>query len=167
MRILLILAIEPGGEAGPAPEFDGLLEAYYLFCDAGLELVVASPSGGSAWAASDRANASADLARRFRADPQARDTLNDLLRLEDVHAEDFVAAFCLGFGRFDWSGLAEDRAGALIWDLLMLGRAVAVISPGDAHPISGPGKGLLIIGRTPQTPGLAARALLGAIGRWG
>ena len=28
MRVLLILAIEPGDEAAPAPEFDGLLDAY-------------------------------------------------------------------------------------------------------------------------------------------
>ena len=163
MRILIILAIDPGDEARPAPEFDGLLEAYYLLTDAGAELVLASTLGGSAWASSagDRPGDSA-LARRFRADHRVRDILNDLLRLEDIYAEDFAAALCLGFAKFKW-GAEQDRAGALIVELLALGKPVAVISPSQGLTISGAGEGLLMIGQIADAPRLAAGALLGAL----
>jgi hypothetical protein len=168
MRVLLILAIDPGAEANPAPEFDGLLEAYYLLSDADLELVVASPSGGSAWASSDRDDtAGKQVAQRFRGDRRARDILNDLLPLDDVHPADFDAALCLGFGRFAWGAGTDDRAGELIAELLALARPVAVISPRDATPITHTGEGLLIVGRTPRAAGMAARALLGFVGALG
>jgi hypothetical protein len=168
MRILLMLAIEPGAEAKAAPEFHGLLDAYYLLSDAGLELVVASPAGGSAWAGSDRDDeAGQGLAERFKSDSRARDILNDLLPLDDVHAADFDAALCLGFGRFTWGAANGGRAGQLIAELLALARPVAVISPRDAFPISDTGEGLLIVGRASRGPGIAARALLGVIGEAG
>jgi hypothetical protein len=48
MRILIILNADADAQAGVVREFDGLIEAHYLFCDAGVDVVVAASGGGSA-----------------------------------------------------------------------------------------------------------------------
>ena len=108
MRILIILNADAGPQAGVVPEYNGLIEAYYLFRDAGIDVVLAAAGGGSASESTGTVSGRDDTAaarglRRFSSDRQARDVMNDLVDLAYVCAEDFDAALCLGPQRFDTS----------------------------------------------------------------
>jgi putative intracellular protease/amidase len=169
MRILIILNANVGQQAGAVHEYAGLLEAYYLFSDAGMDVVLAAPGGGSAsestGTGSNRDGAAAALAlRRFDADRQARDVMNDLVDLTYVCAEDFDAALSLGPHRLNGSVDVKDRTGLLVDQLLAAAKPVAVIGSAPTYAPAEAGNGLLIIGNSTEAPRLAANALLGAIG---
>jgi putative intracellular protease/amidase len=72
--------------------------AYYAFLDAGADLTLASPKGGSTPIdpRSFASSASAPSVERFRADSVARTVLADALRLEQIDISDFDAAFYPG-----------------------------------------------------------------------
>jgi hypothetical protein len=167
MRILIILNAGGDRQAGVVPEYDGLIEAYYLFSDAGVDVVLATPGGGSAsestWTGSGRDDAAAAQAlRRFNADRQAREVMNDLVDLAYVCAEDFDAALCLSPQGFNSGGGIKDHAGVLVDQLLAATKPVAVISSTPTCAHADAGNGLLIIGSSNEAPRLAANALLGA-----
>jgi hypothetical protein len=169
MRILMILNAGAASQAGVVPEFDGLIEAYYLFRDAGTDVVVAAPGGGSA--SDSRATgsgpgetATAQAIRRFKDDRQARDVMNDLVDLASVCAGDFDGALCLSPQRDNSNANVKDHAGALVAQLLAATKPVAVIAPLHAYAPPEAGNGLLMIGNSNEAPRLAANALLGAIG---
>jgi hypothetical protein len=151
MRILIILDADAGGQAGVGIE--GLIEAYYLFQDASLEVVVAAPGGGSA----GEPTGAAAAVQRFKADRPTRDVMNDLLDLAAVCPDDFDAALCLRAFRLD------STSGRLISLLLVAAKPVAVIA--DLHDGGLPetGDGLLLIGKGAEASRLAANALLGAL----
>ena len=164
MRILLILNTDAGSQAGAVPEYEGLIEAYYLFSDAGMEVVLAAEGGGSA-TESDRSVLDVDAPpaiRRFTADRRAREVMNDLVDLATVCADDFDAALCLDSRTFGQQPSVKGHADSLIGKLLAATKPVAVIS---TRPTSAEAKnGLLVIGHTAKASLLAARALLGAVG---
>jgi hypothetical protein len=166
MRILIILNAGADPQAGAVSEYDGLVEAYYLFVDAGMDVVLAAPGGGSASESSKAGSGSkacaAQAIRRFNADRQARDVTNDLVDLTCVCAEDFDAALCLSPQRYISRAGAKDHAGVLVDQLLAAAKPVAVISPAPTYPPAEAGNGLLIIGSSNDAPRLAANALLGA-----
>jgi hypothetical protein len=169
MRILIILNADADSHASVVREFDGLIEAYYLFCDAGMEVVVAASGGGSASEAtgpgSNRDETVAPHAiRRFKADRQVRDVMNDLLDLASVCAGDFDAALCLGRQRVGGSVGVIDHAAVLVAQLLATAKPVAVIAPVRAYAPLDAGNGVLIFGNSNEAYPLAANALLGAIG---
>jgi hypothetical protein len=169
MRILIILPADADSQGSVVPEFVGLIEAYYLFFDAGMDVVVAASGGGSAGEATGTGSGRDEIAapqaiRRFKADRQARDVMNDLLDLASVCAGDFDAALCLGPQRFDGSAGVIDHAGILVAQLLAATKPVAVIAPVHAHTPLDAGNGLLIFGNSNEACRLAANALLGAIG---
>lgn len=169
MRILIILTADANSEAGSVPEFDGLIEAYYLFCDAGVDVVVAASGGGSADEAtgtdcSRDETAAPQAVRRFKTDRLARDVMNDLLDLAAVCAGDFDAALCFEPQGFDRCAGVEDQAGVLVAQLLAAAKPVAAIAPVHTCAALDAGNGLLIIGNGTAAPRLAANALLGAIG---
>ncbi len=169
MRILIILNADADSRTSVVREFDGLIEAYYLFRDAGMDVVVAASGGGSAGeptgTGSRRDETAAPHAiRRFKADRQARDVMNDLLDLASVCAGDFDAALCLGLQRFDDSAGVMDRAGVLVAQLLAVTKPVAVIAPVHDYAPLDAGNGLLIVGNGNEACRLAANALLGTLG---
>jgi len=164
MRILIILNTDASLQTGVVPEYEGLTGAYYLFSDAGAEVVIAAEGGGSATEA-DRfvpGTEAASPIRRFAGDRQARELMNDLVDLAVVCAEDFDAALCLDSRTFGRQPNMKGQADSLIGKLLAAAKPVAVIS---AHSTLADAKdGLLMIGHTTRAPLLAAHALLGAIG---
>jgi hypothetical protein len=169
MRILIILNADVGQQAGAVHEYAGLIEAYYLFSDAGMDVVLAAPGGGSAGestetGASRDGAAAAQLFHRFNTDRQARDVMNDLVDLADVCAEDFDAALCLGPSGFNRNPRVKDCASVLVDQLLAATKPVAVISSFFTCAAAEAGNGLLMIGSSNEAPRLAANALLGAIG---
>ena len=154
---------------GVAPEGDNILRlerftgTFYALRDAGAEIVMASPEGGfPSMGLPQPDQDDSESARRFKADRTARDAVIDTLRLEQVFAEDFDAAFCIGHPGAIWRD--PEPAGALIAALLKSGKSVAVIpSSLDLSPL-GVGDGLLIVGDRATAPVLVAQALLGALG---
>jgi hypothetical protein len=168
MRILIMLNTGADPQGVVVPEYDGLIEIYYLFSDAGIEMVLAAPGGGSAGESTGRNSGHDDMAaaqalRRFNADRQARDVMNDLVDLAEVCAEDFDAALYLGPQLFDGSA-GKDHACVVVDQLLATAKPVAVIGSAHSYAPAQPGNGLLIIGSSKEAFRLASYALLGAAG---
>lgn len=136
---------------------------YYVFRDAGADVVLASPDGGFPWMGLARDDPSdTDLTKRFNADPISRNELTDTLRLEQIYCEDFDAAFSLGYSGPVWKD--PPLAGLLIGTFLQSGKPVASFpSDIDIAP-EGVSNGLLIVSDHAASPAIAAQALLGALG---
>jgi putative intracellular protease/amidase len=149
MRILMIVA--PGGRDNGLFTLEQLIEPYFWFRDGGAEVVFASPEGGEPISLSPGQTPSASVLR-FRKDHFAREALTDTLCLDQVFAEDFEAAYCIGAPEI-LAPAGNHSASRLIVELLASGRPVAVVS-------SGAGEGLMITGSSPL---LAANALLGTL----
>jgi len=170
MRILMILIADADGwPSAPAPvlRFERFLEPYYLFLDAGADVVLASLHGGDPsmrTAAGERAD-STPIMRRFQRDPAARDALIDTLALHQVHPEDFDGAYGLGVSGRIWPPNIDNPAGAMIGALLAAGKPVAVVPTRIDMEPQGAGDGLLIFGDRASGPVLAAQALLGAMAK--
>jgi hypothetical protein len=149
MRILMILM--PDSSDKPTLKIRQVIEPYYLFRDSGAEVVVASLAGGgpvSTAAGHDPAAA----VQRLRSDDLARELLADTLSLDQVSANDFQAAFCIGTVE-ELEADTEHPASLLIARLLDAGKPVAVLSESR-------GVRLLISGNASRP---AAQALLGAL----
>jgi len=168
MRILMIL-ISDADTRHPTPppvlQFERFLAPYYLFRDAGAEIVLASLRGGDPamrTAAGERSDTTS-IMRRFQADQTAREALIDTLSLDLVDPRDFDGAFCIGVSGGIWPPRADNPAGVMIGQLLAAGKPVAVIpSQLDLEPW-GAGDGLLIAGDQALASNHAARALLSAM----
>jgi hypothetical protein len=165
MRILIMLSAAAGPQAAVVP-YDGLIEVYYLFSDAGVEIVLAAPGGGSASEPirpvfhSDDTADTPTLRRRYNADRRARDVMNDLVDLANVCAEDFDAALYLSPQVFDSCARDKDHAGFLVDQLLAAAKPVAMIGELSACTAE-VRNGLLMIGHSSESLRLAATALLG------
>jgi putative intracellular protease/amidase len=165
MRILIMLSAGADSQAGVVQEY--LIEAYYLFSDAGFEIVIAAPGGGSA-CLSIRAKSDLDdtaeteaLRQRYIDDRRARDVMNDLVCVADVCAQDFDAALCLGSPALDRCAEDKDDVTTVINQLLTAAKPVALIGEPSACTAEAR-NGLLMIGRSSESLRLAATALLGA-----
>ncbi len=157
IRLLIVLATD--GDTGEI-RIVRIAPAYYLFRDAGAEVVLATPSGGFADLSGElRQTAHPEpSAQRFLTDRTARDDLADTLRLDQIVTDDFDAAFCIGLSGSLWSA---DGVAATIRAFLTSGKPVAVI-PGRHLDVSpeGAAAGLLILGDSETSPLLSAHALL-------
>jgi hypothetical protein len=167
MRILMILIpdAESPPSADPVLRFERFAVPYYLFVDAGIEVVLASPSGGSPLLAPVVAPSEpvAAIVRRFRADVGARDAANDTLSLDQVASEDFESAFCIGVPGPIWRDPEASSAATLIGRFLTAGKPVGIIpSQIDATP-RGSDDGLLIVGEGQRAPLEVAKALIAAM----
>jgi hypothetical protein len=169
MRVLMILIPDseaPGGKSDPAVRLERAAGPYYVFRDADVEVVLASPDGGSPLMefAGD-GEASTEVMQRFRQDRIAIDEFSDTLSLDQVYTDDFDAAFCVGLPGSIWRSEHKASAGALISRLLDAGKPVAVMPSGVDLAPKGAGEGLLIVGDGAKSPIPAAEALMGAIKR--
>jgi putative intracellular protease/amidase len=163
MRILMILI--PGDdvpEQEPTLRLARVIEPYYLFLDSGVDVVLASPAGGSPWTRreTDGHGLPAPVAARFRADRDAHDACADTLSLAQVFVDDIQAAFCVGEMASIWLDRSSDPAAALVAEILAAGKPVAIIPDTVDITPAGADNGLLILGRATDSPLLAARALL-------
>lgn len=163
MRILMVLIPdEDGTQTQAALQIERVAVPYYMFLDAGLEVVFASPEGGSPRIEAGSAPSLSTPARRFLLDSQARDAATDTLALDEVHSGDFEAALCVGAAGPIWTQ-DTDPAAAMIGRFLDSGKPVAVIpSHIDIEPL-GSHLGLLILGEGNQSPAQTAKALLGVL----
>jgi hypothetical protein len=169
MRILMILipesdSSESNGDA--AVRLERAAGPYYVFQDADVEVVLASPGGGSPLLEFPQGiEASTQVMQRFRQDRAASDEFSDTIGLDQVYTEDFDAAICIGLPGSIWQPEHKTTAGALIARLLDAGKPVAVMPSGVDLAPKGAGNGLLIVGDGSKSPIPVAHALLGAIKR--
>lgn len=101
MKILIVLTSHDAlGDTGKKTGFwlEELAAPYYVFKDAGAELVLASPKGGQPPLdpKSDEPDFQTDATRRFQADDAARQALAQTVPLDQVNAADFDAVFYPG-----------------------------------------------------------------------
>ena len=167
MRILVIL-IPDGGAAdsnsNSAIRLERAAGPYYVFQDAGVEVVLASPAGGAPLMEfASGSEAATRVMQRFRQDRIAIDGFSDTVSLDQVYADDFDAAFCVGLPGSIWRPEQRNSAGALISRLLDAGKPVAVMPSGFDLAPKGASEGLLIIGDGSKSPIPAAEALMGAV----
>ena len=132
MKILMVLTSHDRlGDTGHKTGFwlEEFAAPYYVFKDAGAQIVLASPKGGQPPIdpKSDDPGAQTAATQRFAADAAARAALASTLTLDEVRAEDFDALFYPGGHGPLWD-LAEDaRSVALIERFQALGKPVGAV----------------------------------------
>ncbi|URD35546.1 type 1 glutamine amidotransferase domain-containing protein [Methylobacterium tardum] len=154
MKILMVLTSHDQlGDTGRKTGFwlEELAAPYYVFKDAGAEVVLASPKGGRPPLdpKSNEPGFQTDLTRRFEADRDANAVLADTVRLDGVNPEDFDAVFYPGGHGPLWD-LAEDPASVrLIETTLKAGRPVTLVchAPGVLRHAKAPDGRPLVDGK--------------------
>ena len=132
MKILMVLTSHDKlGNTGRKTGFwlEELAAPYYVFKDAGAEIVLASPKGGQPPLdpKSNEPNFQTDLTRRFEADAVAKAQLASTGRLDSVDANDYDTVFYPGGHGPMWD-LAEDpNSIKLIESFLAAGKPVALV----------------------------------------
>lgn len=112
MKILIVLTSHDQlGNTGRKTGFwlEELAAPYFVFKDAGTEIVLASPKGGQPPLdpKSNEPEFRTDLTRRFEADAAANAQLASTVRLDSISQEDFDSVFYPGGHGPMWD-LAED-----------------------------------------------------------
>ncbi len=140
MRVLIVLTsagTTANGKAKTGFSLPAFAEIYFALADAGADLALASPEGGAPpYDPADMAETPAML--RFRKDPEARNALNDTLRLDQIVADDFGAAIYPGGPGTALDLTADPHSRALLAALGRDGKPVGVIGEGAAALFAGP-----------------------------
>lgn len=154
MKILMVLTSHSKlGATGRQTGFwlEEFASPYYVFKDAGVEVVLASPLGGQPPVdpASDEPAGQTDSTRRFKADAGAQAVLANTLKLSEVSAEDYDAVFYPGGHGPLWD-LAENAFSiGLIRSTYNSGKPVAAVchAPGVLRHVKGVDDNLLVKGK--------------------
>ena len=95
-RVLLVISSNglDNGKTRPGFEMDELSQAYAVFADNGLQVDIASPSGGTVVA--DKFNPDKPYNSRFLADPKAVAKLTSTRAITSVGNEKYAAIFIIG-----------------------------------------------------------------------
>ncbi len=155
MKILMVLTSHDQlGNTGLRTGFwlEELAAPYFVFKDAGVEIVLASPKGGQPPLdpKSNEPEFRTELTRRFEADAAANAQLAATVRLDSVRQEDFDSVFYPGGHGPMWD-LAEDQNSIrLLESLLAAGKTFAVVchSSGALRHVKTPSGKLLVDGKT-------------------
>lgn len=132
MKILMVLTSHNKlGDTGAKTGFwlEEFAAPYYVFKEAGAEMVLASPRGGQPPIdpKSDDPSAQTEATRRFKTDSATQSVLATTVRLRDLTAVDFDAVFYPGGHGPLWD-LTDDPASiTLIEAMLAAGKPVAVV----------------------------------------
>ncbi len=154
MKILIVLTSHDKlGDTGAKTGFwlEEFAAPYYVFKEAGAEIVLASPRGGQPPIdpKSDDPGAQTDATRRFKTDSAAQSQLATTVRLRDLTAVDFDAVFYPGGHGPLWD-LADDPASmALIEAMLAAGKPVAAVchAPGVLRNVKTPAGDSVVKGK--------------------
>jgi len=154
MKILMVITSHDKlGDTGRKTCFwlEELAAPFYVFKDAGAEIVLASPKGGQPPLdpKSNEPNFKTDLTRRFEADGDAKAQLASTLRLDTVKADDYDTVFYPGGHGPMWD-LAEDQNSIdLIEAFLAAGKTVALVchAPGALRHVNTPDGKPLVQGK--------------------
>lgn len=155
MKILIVLTSHDKlGNTGRKTGFwlEELAAPYFVFKDAGAEIVLASPKGGQPPLdpRSNEPGFQTDVTRRFEADPAAKAQLASTVRLDSVTQEDYDSVFYPGGHGPMWD-LVEDRNSVMLLEsFVAAGKPFAMVchsSGALCHVKTRDGK-LFIEGRT-------------------
>ncbi|MCE8021483.1 type 1 glutamine amidotransferase domain-containing protein [Halomonas sp. MCCC 1A11036] len=154
MKVLMVLTSHDQlGNTGRKTGFwlEELAAPYYVFKNAGAEIVLASPKGGQPPLdpKSNEPDFQSDDTRRFEADAQAMAQLAETVRLDSVNQADFDAVFYPGGHGPLWD-LAEDgHSIALIESFLVACKPVALVchAPGVLRHVKKPDGRPLVEGK--------------------
>ncbi|MDU2733333.1 MAG: type 1 glutamine amidotransferase domain-containing protein, partial [Mixta calida] len=154
MKILMVLTTHDKlGETGKKTGFwlEEFVAPYYIFKDAGISVVLASPQGGQPPLdpKSDEPDAQTHDTNRFRHDVAAQQALANTQRLETIDGSKFDAVFYPGGHGPLWD-LAEDKHSiALIENLFANGKPVAAVchAPGVLRHVKKPDGTPLVAGK--------------------
>jgi putative intracellular protease/amidase len=155
MKILMVLTSHDKlGNTGRKTGFwlEELAAPYFVFKDAGAEIVLASPKGGQPPLdpKSNEPNFQTALTHRFEADAAANAQLASTLRLDSVKQEDYDTVFYPGGHGPMWD-LADDKNSIkLLESFLAAGKALAVVchSTGTLRHVRTPGGKLFVESKT-------------------
>jgi putative intracellular protease/amidase len=155
MKILMVITSHDKlGNTGRKTGFwlEELAAPYFVFKDAGAEVVLASPKGGQPPLdpKSNEPNFRTELTRRFEADAAANEQLASTLRLDSVKQRDYDTVFYPGGHGPMWD-LAEDKHSvALLESFLAAGKTFAVVchSTGALRHVKTPDGKVFVEGKT-------------------
>lgn len=154
MKVLMVLTSHDKlGDTGLKTGFwlEEFAAPYYIFKDAGAEIVLASPAGGQPPLdpKSELADFQTDMTRRFNADVDAQKALASTVKLETVNEKDFDTVFYPGGHGPLWD-LAESKISiALIESFERAGKPIGFVchAPGALRHVKADGGVPLIKGR--------------------
>jgi putative intracellular protease/amidase len=154
MKILMVLTSHDKlGDTGRKTGFwlEEFAAPYFIFKDAGAEIVIASPEGGQPPLdpKSNEPQFQTDLTHRFEADLAAQEALANTVHLDTVSQEDFDTVFYPGGHGPMWD-LAEDpKSAALIESFVAAGKPIALVchAPGVLHHVRNPDGTPLVKGK--------------------
>src|SRR6516162_1416557 len=118
MKVLMVLTSHDQlGNTGRKTGFwlEELAAPYYVFKDAGAQITLASPKGGSPPLdpKSNEPRFQTDITRRFEKDADAESQLSKTVRLDEVKQEDYDTVFYPGGHGPMWD-MAADKPAALV-----------------------------------------------------
>lgn len=154
MKVLMVLTSHDQlGNTGAKTGFwlEEFAAPYYVFKDAGADIVLASPAGGQPPLdpKSDAPDAQTDATRRFKADSEAQRQLASTVKLASVNQQDFDTVFYPGGHGPLWD-LAESRESiALIEAFERAGKPIGFVchAPGALRHVKAADGNPLIKGR--------------------
>lgn len=154
MKVLMVLTSHDQlGDTGLKTGFwlEEFAAPYYVFKDAGAEVVLASPAGGQPPLdpKSELPDFHTDMTHRFNADPEAQRALASTVKLDSVSSKDFDAVFYPGGHGPLWD-LAESRTSIeLIQSFERSGKPVSFVchAPGVLRHVKASDGAPLIKGR--------------------
>lgn len=132
MKILMVLTShDTMGDSGHRTGFwlEEFAAPYYVFKDAGTEVILASPKGGQPPVdpSSTQDDALTDATRRFDADSEAKAQLANTLRLNSVNADEYDAIFYPGGHGPLWDLTDDPDSIRLIESFLAAGKPVGAV----------------------------------------
>jgi len=154
MKVLMVLTSHSElGNTGKKTGFwlEEFAAPYYVFKDAGADVVLASPAGGQPPLdpKSDLADFQTEMTDRFKADPDAQRELANTLKLDSVREEDFDTVFYPGGHGPLWD-LAESKTSiALIEAFIRAGKPTGFVchAPGVLRHVKAASGEPLVKGR--------------------
>jgi putative intracellular protease/amidase len=154
MKILMVLTSHDKlGNTGRKTGFwlEEFAAPYYVFKEAGAEIILASPKGGQPPLdpKSNEPNFQTDLTRRFEADAAAKERLASTVRLDSVKQNDFDTVFYPGGHGPMWD-LAEDpNSIKLIESFVAANKPIALVchAPGALRHVKAPSGKPLVQGK--------------------
>ncbi|WP_280413728.1 type 1 glutamine amidotransferase domain-containing protein [Nocardia carnea] len=154
MKVALVLTSHDElGTTGRKTGFwlEELAAPYYLFKNAGVDVVLVSPKGGQP-PLDPKSNEPAfqtDLTRRFETDDEAMAALANTVRLDSISADDFDTVFYAGGHGPLWDLAEDEHSARLIETILRAGKPLALVchAPGVLRHTTNPDGTPLVQGK--------------------